>query len=90
MEKDPVFEKTLDATTGKAIATDPASSKTMVDDDTQNDVASAPAISIDPVTGKTVIVDPVTGSVVDEITVAPVASLDSSVSPTSLAAGSLG
>ena len=89
MEKDPVFEKTFDAATGKAIETDPASSKTMVDDDTQNDVASAPAISINQVIGKTVIVDPVLGSVLDEITGAPVASLSSSVSPASLAARSL-
>ena len=61
----------------------------MVDDDAENDAASAPAIIIDAVTGKTVIVDPVPGSVVDEITGAPVASLGSSVSPASLAAGSL-
>ena len=61
----------------------------MVDDDAENDAASAPAIIIDAVTGKTVIVDPVPGSVVDEITGAPVASLGSSVGPASLAAGSL-
>ena len=57
----------------------------MVDDDTENDAASAPVIAIDAVTGKTVLVDPVTGSVVDETTGAPVASLGSSVSPSSLA-----
>ena len=88
-KKDPVVGKTFDAATGKAIATDPTSGKTMVDDDAENDAASAPAIIIDAVTGKTVIVDPVPGSVVDEITGAPVASLGSSVGPASLAAGSL-
>ena len=85
MKKDPVIRKTFDSTTGKAIVTDPASSKTMVYDDTQNDVASAPAISIDPVTGKTIIVDPASGSAVDETTGAPVAALCSLVSSTSLA-----
>ena len=89
MKKNPVVGKTFDAATGKAIATDPAWSKTMVDDDTENDVGSAPDITIDAVTGNTVIVDPATGSAVDETTKAPVASLGSSVSPASLAAGSL-
>ena len=88
-KKGPVVGKTFDAATGKAIATDPTSGKTMVDDDAENDAASAPAIIIDAVTGKTVIVDPATGSAVDETTGAPVASLGSSVSLTSLAAGSL-
>ena len=88
-KKYPVVGKTFDAATGKAIVTDPASGKTMVDDDTENDAATAPAITIDAVTGKNIIVDPVPGSVVDENTGAPVASLGSSVGPASLAAGSL-
>ena len=85
MKKDPVIRKTFDSTTGKAIVTDPASSKTMVDDDTENDEMSAPVITVNPVSGKTIGVDPVTGSVVDETTGTPVASLGSSVSPSSLA-----
>ena len=85
MKKDPVVRKTFDAATGKAIVTDPASCKTMVDDATANDVASETVITVDPVSGKTMIVDQVTGSVVDETTGAPVASLGSSVSPSSLA-----
>ena len=61
----------------------------MVDDDTENDAASAPTITIDAVTGKNIIVDPVPGSVVNEITGAPPASLGSSVGPAFLAVGSL-
>ena len=89
MKKDPVIRKTFDSATGKAIVTASTSCKTMVDDATANDVASAPVITGNPVSGKTIGVDPVTGSVVDKITEAPVASLGCSVSPASLAAGSL-
>ena len=85
MKKDPVIRKTFDSATGKAIVTASASCKTMVDDATANDVASAPVITVDPVSGKTIGVDPVTGSVVDETTGTSVASLGSSVSPSSLA-----
>ena len=89
VKKDRVIGKTFDAATRKAIVKYPASCKTMVDDETENDVASVPVLTIDPLTEKTGIVDLVTGSVVHETTGAPVASLGSSVSPASLATGSL-
>ena len=89
MKKDPVVGKTFDAATGKAIATDPTTGRTLVDDDTENDVGSVPVIIIDQVTGTTIIVDPVKGSVVDETTGAPNASLGSLASPASLTTGSI-